>query len=215
MVSLFCLSCFSAVFPHISLWGHQSLMWAWLHMKWLDPILRCDRGLFCAGGSDGCVSELVTECSPPRLLRFGSLRGHRPLLSSFCRWSPTRLVLGRGKGSNWFLSPLWFRLWLSGAGLHLCSEKQMNKKTEREVYGQQSQRLTDGQTSRYQGLIEVRNVVVSFWIGFWKDRSYILEQKVLSREELERWEIWRRADAEGEKDLSSDLTGYINRLVNW
>lgn len=104
------------VFPHFSLCGHQSLIQAWLHMKWLDPILRCDRGLFCTGGSDGCVSELVTGCSPPRLLRFESLRGHWPLLSSFCRWSPTRLVLGGGKGSNWFLSRLWFRLWLSGAG---------------------------------------------------------------------------------------------------
>lgn len=116
MASLFYLSRFSAVFPHIPLCGHQSLMQAWLHMKWLDPILRCDRGLFCAGGSDGCVSELVTGCSPPCLQRFRSLRGHRPLLSSFCRWSPTRLVLGRGTGSNWFLSPLWFCLWLSGAG---------------------------------------------------------------------------------------------------
>lgn len=61
----FCLGYFSAVFPHISLCGHQSLIKAWLHMKWLDPILRCDRGLFCAVGSDGSVSELVTGCSPP------------------------------------------------------------------------------------------------------------------------------------------------------
>lgn len=98
--------------------------------------------------------------------------------------------------------------------LRLSSEKPMNKKTEREVYSQQSE-LKDGQTSRYQGPIEVRNVVVSFWIGFWKDRSYILEQSVLSREELERWEISGRADAEGEEDLGSNPTGYINRLVNW
>lgn len=36
----------------------------------------------------------------------------------------------------------------------------------------------------------------------------------MSREELERWEILRPSDAEGERDLSLDLTAYINRLVN-
>lgn len=42
----------------------------------------------------------------------------------------------------------------------------------------------------------------------------MLEQRVLSREELERWEILRCADAEGERGPSFYLTDYINRSVN-
>ena len=127
-VLLFCLGYFS-VFPLISLCGHQSLILARLCMKWLDPILRSDRSLFCTGGSDGYMSELMTGCSLPRLLRFWSLRGHQPLLSSFCRWSPTRLVLGRGRGSNWFLSHLWFCLRLLGAG---CTSPPRNRWIKRK-----------------------------------------------------------------------------------
>lgn len=110
----------SAVFPHIPLCGHQSLMSAWLHLKWLNPILRCDRGLFCTSGIDGCVSQLATGCSPPCLLRFPC--------HPFCRWTSTRLVWGRDTSCNWFISALWFWVWLSGANCISDPKKKLIKR---------------------------------------------------------------------------------------
>ena len=73
--------------------GHQSLMLAWLCLKALGAILRCDRGLFCAGV---CISVLMTGCSPPcppEVWKFeGPLASFVLLLSPSQGWTWTQLV---------------------------------------------------------------------------------------------------------------------------
>lgn len=74
--------------------GREPLTLTWLFSQELDAVLRCDRGLFCAGVS---MPAPVTGCSTPCLPRVGSLRGPPAsfvLLSSPShRWTWTWLVL--------------------------------------------------------------------------------------------------------------------------
>lgn len=93
-------------------------MLAWLCLKALDAILRCDRALFCAGV---CISVLMTGCSPPCPPEVWKFEGPpASFVRLFVPLSPidldTACFRGRGRGCNWFLSPLRFCLWLSGHG---------------------------------------------------------------------------------------------------
>lgn len=82
--------------------------------------------------------------------------------STFSGSSPTWLVLGRSKG-HWFLSVLRFLLSLSGTGY---MAPQRNRGIKRQSADFIAKRRRCWQPVK---LIQVWNMVVSFWIGFWKE----------------------------------------------
>lgn len=181
-------------------------MLAWLCLKALDAILRRDRGLFCAGV---CISVLMTGCSPPCPPEVWKFEGPP---ASFVPLSPmdldTACFRGRGRGWNWFLSPLWFCLWLSGDGRVSAPKNRWLKRQGTKLIARS--RSTDRWSNLTSSAPDRSPECVGEHLNWLLkgSLSYILEQTVLSCERRVWWVRSGLVDSRGEKELSPNMTAY-------
>lgn len=114
--------------------------WCWPDCAWRRwmPFWGVTGVYFVLASAYQCLWQ---DAPHPVLLRFGSWKGHWPLLSSSHRWTWTRLVLEAEEEAvidfsllSSLISPLTLRRRQS-----FCAKKWMNKMTAHDIYSQESQ----------------------------------------------------------------------------